>query len=363
MKARILGRGDVLKIVGLLQAQGYEVIGPFGGHGRDTYFDTVTAENRDQILLHFPNPYYPPKRYVFPHIERLMKFTRSDGEIQIEPAYEQPKRAIFGIRSCDVAGIYHLDRFYLGREFRDVYYENHRKNLFLVNLVCSDPDQDIGQECFCVCTDTGPAARDHFDLQLMDLGDKFMAVAGTPAGEALFADAIFHKATEEDVSKRRAMLDQCRRSFKKDTTSWFSATVRYVTRGEILERTWEEIGNRCLECGGCTYVCPACTCFTVSDRPISPNEVERVRSWDACALGGFTRMAGGFNPRRAVHDRRNRRFFRKLAHYFIQRELSMACVGCGRCAAVCHGDIGMPSVVEMIRRATAEVEKHEHASH
>ena len=34
----------------------------------------------------------------------------------------------------------------------------------------------------------------------------------------------------------------------------------------------------------------------------------------------------------------------------------MACVGCGRCAAVCHGDIGMPSVVEMIRRATAATE-------
>ena len=133
--------------------------------------------------------------------------------------------------------------------------------------------------------------------------------------------------------------------------------MRYVSQGNVLEKTWEEIGNRCLECGGCTYVCPACTCFTVSDRQVGPDEIERVRIWDSCALSGFTRMAGGFNPRRAVHDRRNRRFFRKLAHYFIQRELSMACVGCGRCAAVCHGDIGMPSVVEMIRRATAEVEK------
>jgi sulfhydrogenase subunit beta (sulfur reductase) len=362
MKARILARADVLKIVDLLQSQGYEVIAPFCDHGRDTYFDTVTRENRSHIQLHFPNPYYPPKRYVFPHIERLMKFKRSNGDIQIEPVYEQPKRAIFGIRSCDVAGIYHLDRFYLGREFRDVYYENHRKNLFLVNLACTDAERDIGQDCFCVCTDTGPAARDHFDLQLMDLGDEFIAVAGTAAGEALFAEPIFRQGTEEQVAERRAILDRCRGSFKKDTTSWFSATVRYVTQGEILDKTWEEIGNRCLECGGCTYVCPACTCFTVSDRQVGPTEVERVRVWDACALGGFTRMAGGFNPRRAVHDRRNRRFFRKLAHYFIQRELSMACVGCGRCAAVCHGDIGMPTVVEMIRRATAEVDRHEHAS-
>lgn len=203
-----------------------------------------------------------------------------------------------------------------------------------------------------MCADTGPAARDHFDLQLMDLGEEYLAVAGSAAGEALFAEPFFRKATEEHIVRRRTILTEVRKQFR-NTTSWFAATVRYISQGEILEKTWEEIGHRCLECGGCTFVCPACTCFTVSDRRVGPEEYERVRLWDSCALQGFTRMAGGFNPRRAVHDRRNRRFFRKLAHYFIQRELSMACVGCGRCAAVCHGDVGMPSVVEMIRRATA----------
>ena len=361
MRARILAPADALKIVDLLRQQGYEVLAPFCGRGRDTCFDTVTDQNHDQVQLHLPNPYYPPKHYVFPHIERLLKVRQKNGEVRIEPTYEEPKRAIFGIRSCDVAGIYHLDRFYLGRDFRDVYYEKRRRNLFLVNMVCTDTDRDINEECFCVCADTGPAAHDHFDLQLMDLGEEFMAVAGTPAGEALLANPIFKTGTEAHVAKRRAILDEVRKHFKT-TTSWFSATVRYVSQGKILERTWEEIGNRCLECGGCTYVCPACTCFTVSDRQAGPNEIERMRIWDSCALDGFTRMAGGFNPRRAVHDRRNRRFFRKLAHYFIQRELSMACVGCGRCAAVCHGDIGMPSVVEMIRRATTEFDKHEPVS-
>jgi ferredoxin len=356
MKARMIEREDVLKIVDLLRRQGYEVIAPFSGRGRDTWFDTVTDENRNRIQVHLPNPYYAPKRFLLPHIERLMKVRRDNGEIKIEPTYREPKRAIFGIRSCDLAGIWHLDRFYLGRDFRDVYYDKRRKNFFLVNVVCTDPEHDIGEECFCPCADTGPAARDRFDLQVMDLGDEYMVVAGTSAGEALFAEPMFRNATEAHVEKRHAILGEVRKRFKT-TTSWFPATVRYVSQGNILEKTWEEIGNRCLECGGCTYVCPACTCFTVSDRQVGPDEIERVRIWDACALSGFTRMAGGFNPRRAVHDRRNRRFFRKLAHYFIQRELSMACVGCGRCAAVCHGDVGMPSVVEMIRRATAANDK------
>ena len=306
----------------------YEVIAPFSHHGRDTYFDAVTDRNRPDIQLHFQNPYYPPKRFVLPHIERLLKVSTGNGTPRIEPCYEAPRRALFGIRSCDVAGIWHLDRFFLGREFRDIYYENRRKNLFLVNIVCSHPEQDIGDECFCPCADTGPAARDHFDLQLMDLGGEWMAVAGSAEGETLFQVPIFRKATQEHVDKRRNILGEVRKRFKT-TTSWFPATIRYMSQGSILEKTWEEIGKRRFECGGCTYVCPACTCFTVSDRQVGPGEVERVRIWDSCALGGFTRMAGGFNPRRAVHDRRNRRFFRKLAHYFIQRELSMACIGSG----------------------------------
>jgi ferredoxin len=364
VKARLVDAADVLKIVDLLRGRGYEVLAPFCGRGRDSFFDTVTDANRPRVEIHLPNPYYPPKRFVFPPIERLMTVRGGAGGMEIAPTYEERRRAIFGIRSCDVAGIWHLDRFYLCREFRDIYYEKRRRNLFLVNIVCTDPERDIGQECFCLCADTGPAARDHFDLQLMDLGGgEFMAVAGTPAGEALFADPIFRKGSAEHVERRRAILSEVRQRFKPQTTSWFSEAVRQVSQGKIADATWEEIGNRCLECGGCTYVCPACTCFTVSDRQSGPDEIERVRIWDSCGLSGFTRMAGGFNPRRAVHDRRNRRFFRKLAHYFIQRELSMACVGCGRCAAVCHGEVGMPSVVEMIRRAAAEQKKDEPVNH
>ncbi len=351
MRARAIGRDDVLKIVDLLR-QDCEVIAPFYGRGRDTIFDVVTDANRDTIQLHLPNPYYPPKRYVLPHIQRMLK-VRVNGEIRIEPTYEERKRAIFGIRSCDVAGIYHLDRLFLGGPYRDIYYDQFRKNLFLVNMVCTDPEQDIDDDCFCVCADTGPAARDHFDLQLMDLGDEFLAVAGSAAGEAFFAHSIFKKATPRQVSRRREILDRVRKRFK-NANSWYAAAIRYVSTGQVSEETWEMVGNRCLECGGCTYVCPTCNCFTVTDRKSGDDEIERLRLWDSCALSGFTRMAGGHNPRKAVHDRRNRRFFRKLAHYYVQRELSVGCVGCGRCVSVCHGDVGMPSVVEILRRASAD---------
>jgi ferredoxin len=208
-----------------------------------------------------------------------------------------------------------------------------------------------------MCADTGPAARTGFDLQLMDLGEELLAVAGSLRGEALFRHPIFRKATAAHVTRRREILGTVRKRFKR-ATSWYAGTVHLITTDQVGEATWERIGNRCLECGGCSYMCPTCTCFTVTERQTGPADFERVRLWDACALGGFTRMAGGFNPRKAAHDRRNRRFFRKLAHYFIQRELSVACVGCGRCVEVCHGDIGMPNVVEIVRRTGAESAGH-----
>ena len=352
MRGRLIHKDDVLKIVDVLR-QDHEVVAPFYGRGRDTYFDVVTDDNRNAVQIHIPNPYYPPKRYVLPHIQRMFKIS-TGADAKFEAVDEARKRAIFGIRSCDIAGIFHLDRFYLGKEYRDDYYAKFREQLFLVNVVCSDPQIDVDDDCFCVCADAGPAAKEHFDLQLMDLhnGGDFLAVAGSAKGEALFSQPFFKKAAPEHVERRRSVLSEVRKRFKL-ATSWYSAATRYITRGGVSDETWKIVGDRCLECGGCSYVCPACTCFTVSDRKTGENEYERVRMWDACALGGFTRMAGGHNPRRAVHDRRNRRFFRKLAHYFMQRELSMACVGCGRCVSVCHGDVGMPSVVEIIRRATA----------
>lgn len=357
MKGRLIRKNNITGLIDLL-GRDHRVVAPFRGRGRDSYFDEVTETNREAVVLHLPNPYYPPKRFVLPHIQKLFRISDGD-EPSLEEVRDEPKVAIFGIRSCDLAGIFHLDRFYLGLPFRDDYYEALRSRLFLVNVVCTDTEKDIDDDCFCVCADAGPAARDHFDLQLMDLHDSggdLLAVAGTSAGEALFAESFFRRAAPESVLRRRQVLEEVRKRFKS-ATSWYSAVTRFITEGAVAESAWKQVGDRCLECGGCSYVCPTCSCFTVTDRQTGPRTWERVRIWDSCALSGFTRMAGGHNPRKAVHDRRNRRFFHKLGHQFIQREFTVSCVGCGRCARVCHGDIGMPTVVEILRRETVEAER------
>lgn len=89
MKARILDRPDVLKIVDQLRTEGYEVIAPFVGLGRDTFYDIVTDENRDRIQIHLPNPYYPPKRFLLPQMDRLMTAKTDKDGCKIEPVYNE----------------------------------------------------------------------------------------------------------------------------------------------------------------------------------------------------------------------------------------------------------------------------------
>ena len=31
------------------------------------------------------------------------------------------------------------------------------------------------------------------------------------------------------------------------------------------DKVWEHFGDKCIMCGGCTFVCPTCTCFNVYD--------------------------------------------------------------------------------------------------
>lgn len=61
---------------------------------------------------------------------------------------------------------------------------------------------------------------------------------------------------------------------------------------------WAEQTAKCLSCGACTYMCPTCQCFNISDEG-DPLEGRRLRSWDNCMSPLFTREASGHNPRTA----------------------------------------------------------------
>ncbi|MEK6793583.1 MAG: 4Fe-4S dicluster domain-containing protein [Spirochaetota bacterium] len=296
-------------------------------------------------------PLVPPKHVVFPQFGRTLSYAydKAKQEVKFTPETDNSPKALFGVRACDLTGIQCLDRFYLGQDFVDEVYRDHRKKMFIVANTCVTPFR----ECFCSCMDSGPSAREGFDMNLTDLGNEYLIEIGSEKGETLAKKLSLASAPESAKRDREKAVDKSLSLFSKtakDNKAWISRVVNRVTTGLFDEKAWTYIGDQCLECGACSFVCPSCSCFNVVDSVTGKDSAERTRTWDSCSFEGYSRMAGGHNPRKPVEDRRSKRFFCKLSYSQSKKYLRPGCVGCGRCAWVCPGDIGMPNVVTYIRR-------------
>jgi hypothetical protein len=86
--------------------------------------------------------------------------------------------AVLGVRACDLAALRVQDRVFLHDRYPDPYYEVRRRGLFLIAASCTRS----APTCFCTSMDTGPEAREGFDLSLTELDAGFLVRAGSEAG-------------------------------------------------------------------------------------------------------------------------------------------------------------------------------------
>jgi sulfhydrogenase subunit beta (sulfur reductase) len=345
----ILPRNQVLALTAAL-AEDYDLYGPvLPPDGGEPIFER--AADPAAIRMDAAISYNPPKSVVFPQAERVLSY-RYDREsreaVIVRDDLVRPK-ALVGIRACDLTGLLCLDRFYLGQEYVDEVYRDHRKKMFIVANTCVRPFP----QCFCVCTDSGPAPREGFDVALTGVGDDYLFETGGEKGESLARKLGLKEAGPGAAALKMKIVDASIARFDAEATenkAWISRVMNRITTGFIPNEVWEFIGDQCFECGACSFVCPTCSCFNVEDVNTREGGTDRLRSWDSCSFEGYTRMAGDHNPRKPVEDRRNKRFFCKLSYSQSKKYLRPGCVGCGRCNRVCPGDIGIANVVTYIRR-------------
>lgn len=322
-------------------AKEHELIAPVRNRYGDTLLEVVSSV--DDISLDLEaRPVMPPKGFFLPRVETLFRYQRKDGHYSFKEVLPNVSRVFFGLRSCDLWAILFLDVVFQ-ENLKDRYYLNRRSDTVLINIGCREPMEN----CFCKNAKSGPFLTQGYDLQFTDLGNRFFVEIGRPRGRELVEkwDYFFRPATSGDRDEQYEIVLEAESKFGQKVD--FETAISRFMRYEIDDDLWEELGNRCQNCGGCAYVCPTCHCFDMMDRPVSDTEGERVRTHDACTLAGFTRLAGGHNPRRERGHRLRRRFYHKLP--FAQDKYHRpSCVGCGRCVEICFGRVDMIHVIRMV---------------
>lgn len=300
----------------------------------------------EEIASGYVNSTLSPVKFAFPQTQVLFHYDLTDG-YRLDPPSPANNVVFFGLRCCDVMAFRYLERFF-GRPPAEETFAQFMAGTLLIHVTCQEP----GPNCFCVCAGAGPFLENGFDLQLTELEGEYFVEVGSTKGEAAIAERrqFFIPADGDRRAQQQELWRAAEQKFHLSTH--FGTGVRKVTSRQVSNEVWQQLASRCLECGGCAYVCPLCTCFDVVDRPAEPGQGQRERNWDCCQYAGYSREASLHNPRPDKVSRLKRRFSHKLSYFQVEQEGRHGCVGCGRCVQACFGAVDLTTVVNALREET-----------
>lgn len=314
-----------------LKGDGYAVFAPVK---KDNITRFEPCESVDEIVTDIINTDYPMKQVFFPVTEKMIDFSYCPGEeTQATAKIEEVKTAVLGCRPCDAASLAIMDQVF-NWDYKDVYYNNKRKDSLIVSLGCSESDE----KCFCTSIGLAPDSRECSDLLVQELSDGGALVTVCSEKGAEFTGQhkdMFGKApggAEAKVADVPIKIDV------EKIKPWLD--------DHFEDEYWEEVALKCLGCGACSYLCPTCHCFDVVDES-NWQAGERRRNHDCCSYALFTLHTSGHNPRPDQASRCRNRVMHKFK-YFIERFDKRACVGCGRCIRNCGAGQNLVDILKEI---------------
>jgi sulfhydrogenase subunit beta (sulfur reductase) len=298
----------------------------------------------------------PPKGIIFQQNETLFSFEYKKSEddpqkteIDLKVTMDVPETIIFGVRPCDAKGFKIIDRVYLDTDTPDPYYKARREKTTIVTLSCPSPSTG----CFCVATGGGPANAEGSDVMMTLLEEGYYMEAVSDKGRVILEEPLLLDGGPhgtEAKKKQDAVEGEVMRPFSKDGPPKPSMALFN------LDSFWKSVTEQCLSCGACTFLCPTCYCFNITDEK-GMSKGERVRNWDACMFSHFTLEASGHNPRPLKENRFRNRVGHKFVYYPERYDGVIACCGCGRCIRYCPVSIDISKVVSDLAEGPADVEK------
>ena len=284
------------------------------------------VESSDVIDLS-SNPQKGLKEAFFPQSEVMLQYEKKENHHHVTSADPIKKeRMVLGTRPCDVQAISVLDDVFLGKEYTDVYFQQKREKTTVIALACHQPCST----CFCPSLGGGPFNRNGSDVMLVDLGDSYLVEFLTEKAKAFRENGLFREATPEEIGLAKEVEEKA--SKKADASVPVNGADKKLD--EMMESPfWNRIHEKCIGCGACTFLCPTCHCFDISDEA-QDKKGRRVRNWDTCLFTLYSLETSGHNPRPGGRERTRQRLMHKF-NYFPKNFNKIACVGCGRCIVYC----------------------------
>jgi len=303
------------------------------------FYQRIKPENYSSIVVDTRRAIHPLKSFFIPAYRKVSEYFSPS----LEPENEQ--RIILGAKACDLAALKITDSVYqgekFGEEYKDPFYIQARERTILISSDCREPDDN----CFCTLLGGVPFPQEGFDLNLSPVEEGFVVEVGSDKVEKIIQknQDLFTEVEEKIINKRARNREKVTKIVNRINKDFQVATpYRELIKDTYDSPVWRKHSEKCVDCGGCNQICPTCRCFLLSDEKIG-DRYERHYLWDACLLTGFTRVAGGANPRKWLHQRFANRLFCKF--YFFPENIDLdACTGCGRCITVCIGKIDMREV-------------------
>ncbi len=327
MPQRLLSSEEVFAWVDSLGSD-YRIIAPVHeGEGR--FFLRRIGDARE-VDLSVTRTVNSLKDFFFPPTETIVHIRRGKTNVQLEAPLPERPQLLFAVRPCDAASLTSMDALFLG-EPADPYYGARRRQSILVGLACLEVPTP---ECFCTTVGGSPIGTTNLDLMLYRVPEGYIAEALSARGETLL-EAASGRPVEPPFRPQAPELPAYPCPPQED---W----VRVFT-----DSLWEELGERCLGCKICTYVCPTCYCFDIRDRGAG-GRVERLRCWDACTSKHYSVEASGHDPRPTRGARLRNRFCHKYYYFPWRYHGTLLCSGCGRCVAACPVNIDLTEVLEEV---------------
>jgi sulfhydrogenase subunit beta (sulfur reductase) len=284
-----------------------------------------------------------PKNVFFPHTEAMLKYTRTPEGMVISADEDKADEAVlFGVRPCDAHSFALLDKLFDQEKYKDDYYITKRQKTAVVSLACSQPPY---ASCFCTSVDGEPVSADGADVLLTDIGSGYLAEFVTPKGEKLTKYFGETKADGAAEARKNEIAAAAKVAIKSKIPAH---EVKPILDNNFENPFWNTIHSKCLACGTCTYLCPTCHCFDISDE-VKGSDGVRIRSWDSCMFPMFTKETSGHNPRPSQKERWRQRAMHKFK-YFVDNFNAIACVGCGRCVMYCPVNIDIRKIVQDISK-------------